>query len=241
MSCCEVLIKYIVFLFNFVFFLTSVALIGIGAYIQIHMTKYLDFLGNTYLNTSIILIIIGALMLIVTFFGCCGACTENPCMMYTYGTMLALILLSLIGVAITVYVFRSDAREVIVKTMNTSLQNYGEDEHKGVTETWDIMQNDFKCCGVNNYTDWAGTPAFTDSGDVPDTCCKTVTTDCGKGASASLDKIYQTGCFVKFENYIAGNAGAAAGVGVGVIVLLFMGVCVSCCVARGLASKNSYV
>ena len=39
MGCCEVLIKYIVFLFNFVFFLTSVALIGIGAYIQINMTK----------------------------------------------------------------------------------------------------------------------------------------------------------------------------------------------------------
>ena len=38
--------------------------------------------------------------------------------------------------------------------MNTSLNNYGEDAHQGVTETWDIMQNDFKCCGVNNYTDW---------------------------------------------------------------------------------------
>ena len=106
MSCCEVIIKYIVFLFNFVFFLTSVALIGIGAYIQIHMTKYLDFFGNTYLNSPIILIIIGALMLIVTFFGCCGASTENPCMMYTYGTMLTLILVSLIGVASAVYVYR---------------------------------------------------------------------------------------------------------------------------------------
>jgi len=240
MGCCEVLIKYIVFLFNFVFFLTSVALIGIGAYIQIHMTKYLDFLGNTYLNTSIILIIIGALMLIVTFFGCCGACTENPCMMYTYGTMLALIMLSLIGVAIVVYVFRGDAREVITKTMVESLKNYGDDDHKGVTETWDIMQSDFKCCGVDNYTDWEGKPHFT-TGDVPDTCCKVPTNGCGKGAAESLDKIYTTGCFVMFENYIVDNAAAAAGVGVGVIVLLFMGVCVSCCVARGLASKNSYV
>ena len=39
MGCCDTLIKYIVFLFNFVFFLTSVALIGIGAYVQINMTK----------------------------------------------------------------------------------------------------------------------------------------------------------------------------------------------------------
>ena len=96
----------IVFLFNFVLVLTSVALIGIGAFIQINMTKYFDFLGNTYLNTSIILIIIGALMLMVSFFGCCGACQKNPCMMYTYGTMLTLILVSLIGVASAVYVYR---------------------------------------------------------------------------------------------------------------------------------------
>jgi len=44
MGCCDVLIKYIVFLFNFVFFLTSVALIGIGAYIQINMTKVINTL-----------------------------------------------------------------------------------------------------------------------------------------------------------------------------------------------------
>jgi CD63 antigen len=106
MGICDNIFKNIVFLCNFVFFLTSLALIGIGAYIQIHMSKYLDFLGSTYLNTSIILIIIGGVMLLVTFCGCCGACTENHCMMYTYGTMLALILLSLVGVAITIYVYK---------------------------------------------------------------------------------------------------------------------------------------
>jgi len=240
MGCCDVLIKYIVFLFNFVFFLTSVALIGIGAYIQIHMTKYLDFLSNTYLNTSIILIIIGALMLIVTFFGCCGASTENPCMMYIYGTMLTLIFLSLIGVAITVFVFRDDARKVITNTMTDSLKNYGQPGYKGVTETWNIMQSDFKCCGVNNSTDWATTPKFEDTDDVPDTCCKVFKDGCGKGKATSKEDINLTGCFVKFEDFISSNATTSIGVGVGVIVLLFMGICVSCCVARGLASKNSH-
>jgi CD63 antigen len=239
MNCCDVLIKYIVFLFNFVFFLTSVALIGIGAYIQIHMTKYLDFLGETYLNTSIILIIIGAVMLIVTFFGCCGACTENPCMMYTYGTMLALILLSLIGVAITVYVFRNDAKTVIEDAMKKSLDKY-DDAHAGVKSTWDIMQSDFQCCGVSNSTDWTGRGSLS-TRDVPDSCCKTATDGCGKGAMTDSTKIYTTGCFSGFETYIAKNAGAAAGVGIGVIVLLFLGICVSCCVGRGLAKDRQYV
>lgn len=237
MSCCEVIIKYIVFLFNFVFFLTSVALIGIGAYIQIHMTKYLDFLGDSYINTSIILIIIGALMLIVTFFGCCGACTENHCMMYTYGTMLALILLSLIGVAVTVYIFKDDARELISKNMKDGMQSYNKSGSAGVTQTWDIMQSDFKCCGVNNYTEWFNVPLFTNK-DVPDSCCKDFLDGCGKGAST--DKIYTIGCLSAFEGFITGNAAASIGVGVGVIVLLFLGVCVSCCVAKGMAERHSY-
>ena len=106
MGCCDTMLRYIVFLINFVFFLASVALIAIGAYINFHMRKYLDFLDSQYLNTSIVLIIIGAIILIVAFFGCCGACTENACMMYTYGTLMALILISLIGVAITIVVFK---------------------------------------------------------------------------------------------------------------------------------------
>ena len=106
MGCCDNIIKYVIFLFNFVVFLCSVALIGIGAYIQVQMNKYLDFLGDTYLNTSVILIIIGGVMLLISFFGCCGACTENPCMMYTYGTLLALILIALIGVTVTIVVFK---------------------------------------------------------------------------------------------------------------------------------------
>ena len=106
MGACDTMLKYIVFLFNFVFFLMGIGLIGIGAYIQINMSQYLDFLGETYLNTSVILIIIGVVVLVVTFFGCCGACTENHCMLYTYGTLLALVLLAAIGVSITIYVFK---------------------------------------------------------------------------------------------------------------------------------------
>jgi len=239
MGCCEVLIKYIVFLFNFVLVLTSVALIGIGAFIQINMTKYFDFLGSTYLNTSMILIIIGALMLMVTFFGCCGACQKNPCMMYTYGTMLTLILLSLTGVAITVYVYRNDARDLITKTMTESLKNYKREEHEGVTLTWDNIQKEFNCCGVNNFTDWEGTLAFNETNDVPDFCCKNITKDCGKGAS-DTDKIYKTGCFIKFEGFVVDNVSIVVGVGFGVTILLILGIYVACHVARGLDSKRSH-
>ena len=157
MGCCDNIIKYVIFLFNFVVFLCSVALIGIGAYIQVQMKQYLDFLGDTYLNTSVILIIIGGVMLLISFFGCCGACTENPCMVYTYAAMMTLILLSMIGVAITIYIYKDDVNAVITDGMKKGQQNYGKPEFKGVTEAWNIVQHELKCCGVVNYTDWKTT------------------------------------------------------------------------------------
>jgi hypothetical protein len=45
-NCCDNMLKYIVFLFNFAFFATGCILIGIGAYVQIQMKSYFDFLGN---------------------------------------------------------------------------------------------------------------------------------------------------------------------------------------------------
>ena len=45
-NCCDNMLKYIVFLFNFAFFATGCILIGIGAYVQIKMRSYFDFLGK---------------------------------------------------------------------------------------------------------------------------------------------------------------------------------------------------
>ena len=62
---------------------------------------------NAYISSAIVLIVLGAIIMIVAFFGCCGACTENACMMYTYGTLLALILIALIGVTVTIVVYKA--------------------------------------------------------------------------------------------------------------------------------------
>lgn len=242
MGCCDNIIKYVIFLFNFVVFLCSVALIGIGAYIQVQMKQYLDFLGDTYLNTSVILIIIGGVMLLISFFGCCGACTENPCMVYTYAAMMTLILLSMIGVAITIYIYKDDVNAVITDGMKKGQENYDKPEFKGVTEAWNIVQHELKCCGVVNYKDWNST----DFGKVPEFCCINNVPNCAVGVidmpeSQAKDVIYTTGCLALFETTIKENVGAAAGAGVGLIVLLFIGILVSCCVAKKIREKQMYV
>jgi hypothetical protein len=64
-------------------------------------------------------------------------------MLYTYSTLMALILCVEIGLAVTIYVFKGDARNFVSNAMQKGMQNYDtavDSEHAGVTETWNIIQ-----------------------------------------------------------------------------------------------------
>ena len=58
------------------------------------MSDYLNYFDDSYINASVLFIILGAIVLILGFFGCCGACTENSCMMFTFATLLALVVIA---------------------------------------------------------------------------------------------------------------------------------------------------
>jgi len=42
------MIKYLIFLLNFIFLLTGCVLVAAGAYVQSQMKEYFDFLGNVF-------------------------------------------------------------------------------------------------------------------------------------------------------------------------------------------------
>merc|ERR1719209_921048 len=152
-SCCQSLVKYSIFIFNLLFALAGVALIGIGTYIQIHGKHYFDFLSSTYINTPIVIIIVGVAIFIIAFCACCGAVSENSWMVYAYSGILVVILLTQFGAGITAFVMKDDLTEAIKTNMVDGMDNYGEDGYGGVTETWDFVQQELDCCGVSNYTE----------------------------------------------------------------------------------------
>ena len=93
-NCCDSLFKTIIMLFNLIFALVGLVLMGFGVYVQLEAKDYLNFLGDNYTNTPVFVIILGAIIFVVAFFGCCGAIKENKCMMYTYGLLLFIILIA---------------------------------------------------------------------------------------------------------------------------------------------------
>merc|ERR1712156_1087891 len=63
-------VKYLLFAFNLIFLITGLALIITGCVIQGVYSNYLDFLGDSFFNTPVLLVVVGCIIFFVTFFGC---------------------------------------------------------------------------------------------------------------------------------------------------------------------------
>jgi len=245
-GCLDSFGKYLILLTNLVFLLASLGVIGVGTYLEVQMGNYLEFASASMapMRTSYCLIVIGAVMFIVSFFGCCGAYKENKCMIFTHATFMTLITVVLVGLAVALAVGITDEnlKPKIETEMTELLQNYNKSEHAGVTKTLDFIQENLKCSGVGSYKDWKSTP-FGGTGDVPDTCCKVVELGCGKGIG-DLDEeeakhtIYTKGCLDKLVQEIKDYWQISIGVGVGLVVFLLLAVVVSCCHGKRLGHQS---
>lgn len=235
-------VKYLLFIFNLIFAITGLALIIIGAIIQGLYSQYLDFLGDQFFNAPILLVVVGCLIFIVTFFGCCGAIKEHYCMTMTFSLLLMLVFLLEFGAGIAAYMLRSDVDTIIDGNMIKTMLNYGETNYDGVTRTWNMVQHELKCCGAEDYMDWKNTTFGRNGDSVPESCCITDAEGCGVGILATPDeagtRIYTQGCKDGFEKIIEGNVAYIGSIGIGVALIQVIGVICSCCLARTI--KNEY-
>ena len=98
-NCCESLVKYFMVFFNILFTIAGCVLLGFGAWSQIDAKNYLNFLGDNYVQTPIFLMVVGGIIFVVAFLGCCGACRESKCLIQTYACLLAVIIVAQVSLA----------------------------------------------------------------------------------------------------------------------------------------------
>lgn len=239
-------IKYLLFAFNLLFALTGLILIVTGSVIQGVYSQYLDFLGSKVLNAPVLLIAVGCLIFVITFFGCCGAIKESHCMTLTFAVLLAVIFLIEVGAGIGAYSARKDVRGTLERHMERGLQNYGRKEYRGVTETWNVVQHELKCCGAQEYRDWVNTTFSSTDGSVPDSCCLSDIEGCGHDIlNMSKEQapmiIYPNGCLEKLQDIIVTNIATIGGVGIGIAMLQFVGIVFACILARTIKKEYEIV
>ncbi|KAJ8412230.1 hypothetical protein AAFF_G00144970 [Aldrovandia affinis] len=225
-------IKYLLFFFNFLFWVCGLALIVLGVLAQMALNNTLVIQDASGSAVPIVLIAVGVVIFFIAFFGCCGAWKENYCMVTTFSLLLSLIVIVEIGAAIAGYVYRGKLNEIVDESLKDMVSKYNTSSD--VKKTVDNMQQELKCCGVNSSDDWANYRP--DGTSVPDSCCKTDTTGCGNNNMHDSDKVYQTGCLPAVEDLLKKNMLLVIVAAVVIAVLQVTGILFACLLMRGIRS-----
>merc|ERR1712080_643659 len=115
-------------------------------------------------------------------------------LMFMYATFLVIILVAQIGAGIAAYWLKGDLSDEVTKNMKDAMNNYQKKDFDGVTHTWDIVQSNLHCCGVEAPSDWAKNRNDTfNAGQFPDSCCEgEIVENCGKDDKApKYDEVLQ--------------------------------------------------
>ncbi|XP_065606189.1 CD63 antigen [Cyrtonyx montezumae] len=225
-------VKFLVFIFNFIFWVCGVALVAISIYAQLTLNQALVVGSSSAASSPVVIMVVGIIIFFISFFGCCGAWKESYCMVTTFAVLLSIIFLVEIAAAIAGYVFKDKVRSMLEEGLWDTMRKYGEDAP--LTEAVDKLQEDFRCCGATNYTDWATIERFRANDTVPHSCCRVNTTNCNVHPTAAT--IYEEGCLKGIEAWMKKNILIVAAVALGIAFFEILGIIFTCCLMKGIRS-----
>ncbi len=218
--------------------LSGSCLVGIGLWLTLSYDTYARILPSYHLlSADNLALAIGALTFFTAFCGCCGAWFQSKTLLTVYLATVILIMVVEILLGAVCFAFQTQLGATLQSELldgihhryqaaamegngSSSSSSGGE---QGFRSTWDHLQTHFRCCGVNNYTDWYHIAAWPDKQRVPDSCCRPLplaensTEVCGlQSPTINSTLLWRHGCLAKVRHYLLANIH-----GVGITSILF--------------------
>lgn len=152
--------------------------------VSLPIVVLVDFLFSLFLHDvnriSIIfdsipqsVIILGFLIFLIAFLGCCGALIESHCILLTFGIIVTVILALELTIAGLAFAFKADLRNAASRELREAVTKYNwTDPESRYSKLIDQMQSSMRCCGFNSTSDWVDlNPNPQDRTILPDSCC----------------------------------------------------------------------
>ncbi|XP_074002734.1 CD9 antigen isoform X5 [Numenius arquata] len=203
-------IKYLLFGFNFIFWLAGTAVLAIGLWLRFDsQTKNIFELesNNTTFYTGVyILIGAGALMMLVGFLGCCGALQESQCMLGLFFFFLFVIFA--LEIAAAIWGFANKEKDFYVET-------YEKRSQPAARETLKAFQFAVNCCGLKGVLEQ----------QFMDTCPK----------KTMVESLSVVSCPAAIDEVFNSKLNVIGAVGLGIAVIMIFGMIFSmvlCCAIR---------
>ncbi|XP_075969198.1 CD63 antigen-like isoform X2 [Anticarsia gemmatalis] len=232
MGCGTSFVKYVLFFFNLLVALLGLAVIGIGVAFQLNWTVVKDELKTHMTVAPWAFIVVGAIMFVIAFFGCCGAIRESHCMVVTYAIFLLVIIIVQVVIAVLLFAYGDTIKDGLVNSVNVLFDKRGSSDVDKATESViNNLQQQFSCCGKNGPHEYA---ALT----LPDSCCTKVSTignvfggkctleAANEGCAPAIGKFYE-----KWNKPIAGAA-------IGIACIEVVGALFALCLANSIRNMD---
>ncbi|XP_075066293.1 tetraspanin-9 isoform X1 [Mixophyes fleayi] len=217
--CC---LKYMMFLFNLIFWLCGCGLLGVGIWLSVSQGNFATFSPSfPSLSAANLVIAIGTIVMVTGFLGCLGAIKENKCLLLSFFIILLIILLAELILLILFFVYMDRVNENAKQDLKDGLLLYNTENNVGLKNAWNIIQAEMHCCGVTDYTDWY--PVLGEN-TVPDRCCMENSQDCGHN---STGLVWRTGCYEKVKMWFDDNKHVLGTIGMCILIMQILGMAFS--------------
>jgi len=224
---CYNCLKYLMFVFNFIFWLVGCALLAVGIWAKVDESSFSELIDDPQLMRSLsiaayVIIAVGAIVMVLGFLGCCGAIRESQCMLATFFIFLFIIFSTLLAVGIYVYIEIKPDPEMlkgeIKKAWTADVNSYynSTDAKKRL----DAARDEFHCCG-SEQGDMVKTWGVIKAGEA---CGQYVTSE------GCATKVYE-----KTHQYLKKYLVIFVGVAFGIATIMLLGMIFSmllCCAIR---------
>uniref|UniRef100_A0A098M1A0 Tetraspanin n=1 Tax=Hypsiglena sp. JMG-2014 TaxID=1550645 RepID=A0A098M1A0_9SAUR len=202
-------IKYLLFGFNFVFWLAGTAVLAIGLWLRFDpQTKEIVKSEPSTTTFSIgiyVLIVAGALIMLVGFLGCCGAIQESQCMLGLFFTFLLVIFALEVAAAILGFSNKEKLPQEMKKFYESLFEKRQDMNMRTSLKAFHFA---FNCCGPSGKRD----PEYQDTcPEEPVACPKAI------------------------DDFFKNKMNLIAAIGIGVAVVMIFGMIFSmilCCAIR---------
>nr|ACO14871.1 CD151 antigen [Caligus clemensi] len=244
-ACCSFdCLRFSTHLFNFLLFLTGLALSGVGLWTLLVKHPSLVLLtSGLYDAIAICLVVMGLFVLILSLMGCCGITKRSPRLLMIYSISLIIMILAEAAIGALAYCYRDYINsELRVNLFDKYQREYGS--QKSVTDAVDQLQIGMRCCGVDSFEDWKKTEWWNQmdirqKNLVPDSCCLTPSKFCGVRDHPS--NIRYTGCIDRIGKIAGDHMIIIGAVSLGVCIIQVFGVFLALLLYRKMRKTEIFV
>lgn len=179
--------KYGLFAVNFFVWVAGGVLIGVGIWSRLQRNPLAYAFDYVIVDMAYLLIGIGAVMFLISLFGCLGAMRESLCLIRTFVIAVVIVFVAQLVAGVLAFTLLDTVESTMMTHIRQAIVNYNETSASDTDAALNTLQIQHQCCGGVSYQDWETSAQYNCSSgssvvtscSTPDSCCQTPADNCG--------------------------------------------------------------